>query len=161
MAISCQDTEFCRHNHLCCFSTSVHCCKHNISLSTQSGNFWIRPRRPKEPGQLSGKALGYGLDDRGFEFWQGVGIFLFTTAYRPALRPTQPPFQGVPGDLFLGVKRPGCEAECVELYLHSPNSPSWCGSELKQSNNFLYLYLFNMYTYVFRNSVCRGQLRTF
>jgi hypothetical protein len=30
-------------------------------------------------GQLSGIALGYGLDDQGFEFRQGMGIFLFTT----------------------------------------------------------------------------------
>jgi hypothetical protein len=56
-------------------------------------------------------ALGYGLDDRGFEFWQGVGIYLFNTASRPALGPTQPPIQWVPGVLFLGVSRPGCEAD--------------------------------------------------
>jgi hypothetical protein len=35
--------------------------------------------------------LGYGLDDRGFESRQGLGIFLFTTESRPALEPTQPP----------------------------------------------------------------------
>jgi hypothetical protein len=49
-----------------------------------------------------------------------------------ALGPTQPPIQWVPGALSLGVKRPGREAdhsppnaevkECVELYLHSPNT---------------------------------------
>jgi hypothetical protein len=33
-------------------------------------------------------ALGYELDDRGFEFRQSLRIFLFTTASRPALRPT-------------------------------------------------------------------------
>jgi hypothetical protein len=38
-----QSSEFCRHNPLCCFSTSVYCC-FLISLSTQSGNFWIYPR---------------------------------------------------------------------------------------------------------------------
>jgi hypothetical protein len=32
--------------------------------------------------------LGYGLDDLGFEFRQGLGIFLFTTASRMALGPT-------------------------------------------------------------------------
>jgi hypothetical protein len=26
-----------------------------------------------------------------FDFWQGQGIFLFTTASRPAVGPTQPP----------------------------------------------------------------------
>jgi hypothetical protein len=47
-----------------------------------------------EPGQLSGITLGYGLDDRGFESRQGMGIFLFTTASRPALGPA---IQWVPG----------------------------------------------------------------
>jgi hypothetical protein len=32
-----------------------------------------------------GIALGYGLDDRGFESWQGLGIFLFTTASKTAI----------------------------------------------------------------------------
>jgi hypothetical protein len=35
-----------------------------------------------------------------------------------ALGPTQPPIQWVTGGLFLGVKRPGCEAD------HSPSSSS-------------------------------------
>jgi hypothetical protein len=37
--------------------------------------------------------LGYGLDDRGFESRQGLEIFLFITASRPTLGPTQPPIQ--------------------------------------------------------------------
>jgi hypothetical protein len=69
-------------------------------------------------------------------FWgsiprQGVGIFLFTTASRPALELTQPPIQRVPGVLSLRVERPRREAdhsppsiaevkEFVKLYLHSP-----------------------------------------
>jgi hypothetical protein len=47
----------------------------------------------------------------------------------------QPPIQSILGALSLGVKQPGREAdhspspsaevdECVELYLHSPNTPS-------------------------------------
>jgi hypothetical protein len=39
------------------------------------------------------------------EFRQGLGIFLFTTVFRPALGTTQPPIQWVPG------KRPGREAD--------------------------------------------------
>jgi hypothetical protein len=50
---------------------------------------------------------------------------------KPALGPTQPPIQWVPGALSLEIKRPGRETdhsppsgakvkECVELYLHSP-----------------------------------------
>jgi len=38
---------------------------------------------------------------------KGLGIFLFTTASRPALGPTQPRIQWVPGALPLGVKPPG------------------------------------------------------
>jgi hypothetical protein len=52
----------------------------------------------------------------GFESWCRLGIFLFTTASRTALRPTQPPIQRVPGALSLGVKRPGRETD------HSPPS---------------------------------------
>jgi hypothetical protein len=59
-----------------------------------------------------------------------------------ALGPTQPPIQWVPGALSLGVKQLGHEAEhsppssaeikeWVELYLHSPNMPSWHGTQLK------------------------------
>jgi hypothetical protein len=62
--------------------------------------------------------------------------------------PSQPPTQWVPGDLSLGVKLPGREAdnsppsttevkERVELYLHSPNTPSWRGAELKSAQGQL------------------------
>jgi hypothetical protein len=77
---------------------------------------------------------GYWLDDRRSSVRfpaGGLGIFLFTSASRTALGPTQPPSQWVSGALSLGVKRPGREAdhspsssadvkECVKLYLHSP-----------------------------------------
>jgi hypothetical protein len=69
-----------------------------------------------EPGWPSGIALAYGLNDRRFESQQELRIFLFTTASRTALVPTQPPIQRVPGFLSLRVKRPGCEAD------HSPPS---------------------------------------
>jgi hypothetical protein len=57
------------------------------------------------------EALGYGLDDRVFESRHGLGIFLLTTASRPALWPTQPPIQRTPGALTLKVKQPGREAD--------------------------------------------------
>jgi hypothetical protein len=60
--------------------------------------------------------LFYGLDDPGFESRQGLGIFLFATASRPALGPTQPPIKWVTGSLSLREKRPGREAD------HSPPS---------------------------------------
>jgi hypothetical protein len=56
-------------------------------------------------------ALGYGVNDRGFEFRQVLSIFHFTTASRPALGPTRAPIQWVPGVLSLVVKRPGREAD--------------------------------------------------
>jgi hypothetical protein len=98
------------------------------------------------------RAMGWTIGVLGFDSRRGVGIFLFTTASRTALGPTQPPIQWVPGALSLGVKRPGREAshsplssaevkECVELYLHSPNTPSRRGARLKHRYNFtFYLY---------------------
>jgi hypothetical protein len=76
----------------------------------------------------------------------GLGIFLFTTASGMVLGPTQPPIQWVPGALPLKVKRQVREAdnsspssaevkECVELYLHSPDTPSWRGAKLKHRDN--------------------------
>jgi hypothetical protein len=83
-------------------------------------------------------ATGYGLDDRmfGVRIPAGVGIFLFTTVSIPALGSIHPRIQWVLESLSLGIKRPGREAdhsppssaevkECVELYLHSPNTCSW------------------------------------
>jgi hypothetical protein len=80
-----------------------------------------------------------------------MGIFLFITASRTVLGPTQSPIQRVPGALSLGVKQPRREAdhsppssaevkEWVELYLHSPNKP-WRGAQLKHRNNF-YIFAF-------------------
>jgi hypothetical protein len=48
-----------------------------------------------------GIALGYGwtIGVLGFDSRRGLGIFLFTTASRTALGPTQPPIQWEPGAL--------------------------------------------------------------
>jgi hypothetical protein len=91
--------------------------------------------------------MGWMIRGLGFDSWWGLGIFLFTTASRTALGPTQFPIQWV-----LGVKWLGHEVdhsppssvevkECVDLYLHSPNMPSWCGA-LKKAQGQLYFYFF-------------------
>jgi hypothetical protein len=61
-------------------------------------------------------ATGWTIGVLGFDSWRGLGIFLFTTASRTDLWPTQPPIQRVQGAPSLGVKRPGREAD------HSPSS---------------------------------------
>jgi hypothetical protein len=60
-------------------------------------------------------ALGYGLDDQGFESRQRLGIFFFTIASRTALEPTQYPIQCVPGTFSLRIKRPERRNEAVVL----------------------------------------------
>jgi hypothetical protein len=41
-----QSSEFCRHNPLCCFSTSVYCCKHIFSYRLSSETFGYILVRP-------------------------------------------------------------------------------------------------------------------
>jgi hypothetical protein len=55
----------------------------------------------------------YGLDDRaiGFDPRQGQRIFSLASVSRPALGPTQPPVQWVPGSFPRGKARPGRDAD--------------------------------------------------
>jgi hypothetical protein len=82
---------------------------------------------------------------------EGLGIFLFTTASRTSLGPTQPPIQLVPGAVSWS-KATGtwswplnstlCRGkDCVALYLHSPNTPSWRGAQLKHRDKFTSAFL--------------------
>jgi hypothetical protein len=83
--------------------------------------------------------MGWMIRVLRFDPQQGLGIFLFTTVSRTALGPTHPPIQWVSGALSMGEKWLGHEAdhsppssaevkEYIELYLHSPNTPSRCGA---------------------------------
>jgi hypothetical protein len=73
----------------------------------------------------TGRTTGVlGFDSR----WR-LGIFLFTTASRTDLGPTQPPIQWVPWALSLGVKRPKHEAD------HSPPSSAEVKNEWSYTSN--------------------------
>jgi hypothetical protein len=99
-----------------------------------------------------GIATGYGPDDRmiGFRFPTEAGNFSpHHSVHTGSVWPTQPPVQWVTGALSLGLKRSEREAdhsppssvdveEYVELYLHSPNAPSWRGTQLKHRDNFTF-----------------------
>jgi hypothetical protein len=90
-----------------------------------------------------GIALGYGLDYRGsrVRFLAGAGNFSLHHRVQNGSGSHPAPIQWVLGALSLGVKQPGREAdhshpssaevkEWVELYIHSPNTPSWRGAYL-------------------------------
>jgi hypothetical protein len=81
----------------------------------------------------------------GFDSRRELGISLSTTASGTTLGPTQPPIEWVSGPLSLRLKRPGREAdhsppstaevkECVELYIQTPNTPSWRGDQFKKKH---------------------------
>jgi hypothetical protein len=87
-----------------------------------------------QPGTSVQRRAQAGCPD--FCSWQRQGIFLYSTASRPALKSTQPPIQLVPAVLFPGVKRSGREADqslpsCTEAKnggatLLLPHTSSWC-----------------------------------
>jgi hypothetical protein len=68
------------------------------------GDFGIHGVEPKncDSSVVIATRLWSGQPVLGFESRQGLGIFLFTTASRPALGPTQPPLRWVPGAPSLG-----------------------------------------------------------
>jgi hypothetical protein len=57
--------------------------------------------------RLSRHSEGLRVGRPGVRFLVGSRIILFSTSSRPALGPTQPPIQCVPGAVSPGVKRPG------------------------------------------------------
>jgi hypothetical protein len=69
---------------------------------------------------LVGIATGYGLDDQGSVVRIPLAgrNFQFSMSSRPALGPTQPPIEWVPGALSTKIKLSECEAD------HSPPTSS-------------------------------------
>jgi hypothetical protein len=86
----------------------------------------------------------------GVGFCAGLGIFLFSTASRPSLGPTQPPIQRVTGFLSSGVKRLGREADdsppsSVEVknewrYTSTPNYVLMPRCLVKHRDNFNFTF---------------------
>jgi hypothetical protein len=78
-----------------------------------------------------GIATGYGLDDRGVGYRVPVESRIFSASSRPALGPTQPPIQWVPGALSPGVKRlereadhsPPASAEVKKIWIYTSTPP--------------------------------------
>jgi hypothetical protein len=88
-----------------------------------------------------GIALGYGLDDRGsrVRFSVATGNFFLHHGVQSGSGAHPNSYPMDTRDLSLGVKWPGRETnnsppssdevkECVELYLHYPNTSSWRGA---------------------------------
>jgi hypothetical protein len=84
----------------------------------------------------------------GFDSRRRLGIFLFTTAFRTVLGPSEPPIQWIPGALSLVVKRPereadhsppsSAEVENAWSYISTPQYVfiAWC--LVKQRDNFTF-----------------------
>jgi hypothetical protein len=56
-------------------------------------------------------ATGWTTEESGSDSRQEHEIILFSTAFRPALGPTQAPIRRVPGALFPVIKWTGSEAD--------------------------------------------------
>jgi hypothetical protein len=68
-------------------------------------------RQGKSRDSSVGIGLGLRAERSEFNSQEGLENFLFATASRPVVRPTQPPILLVPGALSLGIKRLGREAD--------------------------------------------------
>jgi hypothetical protein len=110
---------------------------HSFTSSSEFNNvsFIFIPSNPSRAWvaqSLKRLATGWGS---GFDYRQGMRIFLFSTASRPALGPTQPPIQCVPEAVSPVIKRLGREADhsppsSAEVknawsYISTPNTSSW------------------------------------
>jgi hypothetical protein len=113
---------------------------------------------------ISELILGWTIGVLGFDSRRGLGIFLFTTMSRTALRPTQPPIQWVPGALSLGVKRPGrgadqsppssAKVKDTWSYTSTPHYVFMVWCLVKHRDNFTF-------TFSYRNSVGRRRLEPY
>jgi hypothetical protein len=100
----------------CCMRTLV------VPLLFAAASYWQRSWHNRLGQYIDGLPVGLlGFDSRQCK------IFLFSTASRPVVRPTQPPIQRLPVAHSLGIKLQGREADhsylvsrsrMMDLYLH-------------------------------------------
>jgi hypothetical protein len=83
-------------------------------LSEKCGSLDVS--QPNSQDSVVGIATGDRLDDRGVGVWVQVESRIFSTSSRPALGPTQPPIERIPGALPPRVKWQRFEAD------HSPRT---------------------------------------
>jgi hypothetical protein len=84
-----------------------------------------------------------------------MGIFIFTTASRPILEPTQRPIQWVPAAVSVGVNWPGretdhsppssAEVNNVWSYTPPPNTPPCGGDRLRENTGTVLPYFTLLY----------------
>jgi hypothetical protein len=79
------------------------------AVSIKFAVFWDVKSRDSAVGIATG--YGAGIPIVRSSILAGGKNFFFSMSFRPALGPTQPPNQRVPGALSPGVKRPGREAD--------------------------------------------------
>jgi hypothetical protein len=116
-----------------------------------------------------GIALGYELDDRcsRVRFPARAGNFSLHHRVQNSSGAQPASYPICTRGSFPGVKRPGNEAdhsspsstevkECVELYLQSPNTPSWCGAQLKKAEGQLIYCPYHIH-HIIKNNTAKAQ----
>jgi hypothetical protein len=154
-----QSSEFCRHNPLCCFSTSFHFC-HFVIHSVRK--LLVTPSYYLPFWEMT--VVNGSLDSSAVQRWDtgwmigvrdpaGAGNFSFHHRVQTGsgAHPASYPI-GTRGS-FPGGKAAGREAdhspassaevkEWVELYLPSPNTPLWRGAQHRYNLTFYLLNIF-------------------
>jgi hypothetical protein len=94
-------------------------------------------------------ATGWTIGWSGFDSRRGLGIFLFTTVSSPALEPTQPHIQWVPGAISWAWSWPLTSVQCRGQRMRGavPALPqyvfmAWCS--VKQRDNFTFASTFRI-----------------